>query len=83
MTRWLLLLLTLMTTSVLAEGALLKLSIDRNEATLPVFVMRHPAPLATLILLPGADAGTGKSTTAAQHEYNLWLIHRPTNGAQS
>ena len=60
MTRWLLLLLTLMTTSVLAEGALLKLSIDRNEATLPVFVMRHPAPLATLILLPGADAGTGK-----------------------
>ena len=41
------------------EG-MLQLDLGRGEARLPVYVMPHPQATATLILLPGGDAGTGK-----------------------
>lgn len=43
----------------LQEG-LLQMDLGRGDARLPVYVMPHPEAKATLILLPGGDAGTGK-----------------------
>jgi len=60
MTRWILLFVAALTMPALAEERLVRMNLDRPEATLPVVVMRHPQPVATLILLPGGDAGTGK-----------------------
>lgn len=45
--------------SINAEEGMLKLDISRNDAHLPLYVMSNPNALATLILLPGGDAGTG------------------------
>ena len=42
-----------------AEEGMLKLDISRNDAHIPLYVMSNPNALATLILLPGGDAGTG------------------------
>lgn len=39
-----------------------QMPLDRADATLPVFVLPHPQATATVILLPGGDAGTGKIT---------------------
>ncbi|MEI6791314.1 MAG: hypothetical protein WCK42_09050 [Myxococcaceae bacterium] len=41
-----------------AEEGMLKLDVSRNGAHLPLYVMSNPNALATLILLPGGDAGT-------------------------
>lgn len=43
-----------------AQEGMLQLDVGRGDARLPVFVMPHPKATATLILLPGGDAGTGK-----------------------
>lgn len=43
-----------------AQAHWVQLPINRGEARLPIFVMPHPGATATLILLPGGDAGTGK-----------------------
>ena len=45
--------------SPVPEG-LLQFDIGRGEARLPVYAMPHPKATATLVLLPGGDAGTGK-----------------------
>ena len=41
-----------------AQEGMLQLDISRNGAHLPLYVMSNPNALATLILLPGGDAGT-------------------------
>ncbi|PHY06760.1 MAG: alpha/beta hydrolase [Alcaligenaceae bacterium] len=46
--------------TVHAEEGMVKLDLSRNGAHLPMYVMSNPHALATLILLPGGDAGTGK-----------------------
>lgn len=51
------LLLTVFNTQ--AEEGMLKLDVSRSGAYLPLYVMSNPNALATLILLPGGDAGTG------------------------
>jgi len=43
-----------------AQEGMLQLDVGRGDARLPVFVMPNPKATATLILLPGGDAGTGK-----------------------
>lgn len=45
---------------VATQEGLVQLDIGRGDARLPVYVMPHPQATATLILLPGGDAGTGK-----------------------
>lgn len=45
---------------VCAEGSMVPMDIARANANLPTYVMPHPQAIATLILLPGGDAGTGK-----------------------
>jgi len=42
-----------------AEEGMLKLDLSRSNAHLPLYVMTNPNAIATLILLPGGDAGTG------------------------
>lgn len=43
-----------------AEEAMIKLDIARGDAHLPMYVMTQPQAKATVILLPGGDAGSGK-----------------------
>ena len=43
-----------------AEEAMVAMDIGRGDARLPAYVMSQPNAQATLILLPGGDAGTGK-----------------------
>ena len=54
------LLLALMGLTAQAEEKMVKLDIARADAHLPMDVMTQPQAKATLILLPGGDAGTGK-----------------------
>jgi pimeloyl-ACP methyl ester carboxylesterase len=54
------LLLALSCLSVHADEKMVKLDIARADAHLPIFVMTQPQAKATLILLPGGDAGSGK-----------------------
>lgn len=54
------LLLALMGVGAQAEETMVKLDIARADAHLPVFVMTQPQAKATLVLLPGGDAGSGK-----------------------
>ena len=60
MKRWLLLLTAFLTPPALAGASLVRMNLERGDATVPVVVMRHPQARATLILLPGGDAGTGR-----------------------
>ncbi len=43
-----------------ADESMVKLDIGREAAQLPVYVMTQPDAVATVILLPGGDAGSGK-----------------------
>lgn len=43
-----------------AQEGFVQLDIGRDEARLPVYVIPNPGATASLILLPGGDAGTGK-----------------------
>lgn len=43
-----------------AQEGMVQLDIGRGDARLPMYVMSHPNATATLILLPGGDASTGK-----------------------
>jgi len=43
-----------------AQDGFVQLPLERGEAKLPVYVMRHAQAIATVVLLPGGDAGTGK-----------------------
>ncbi len=43
-----------------AEENMVKLDVGREAAQLPVYVMTQPEAVATLILLPGGDGGSGK-----------------------
>lgn len=53
-------LLSLMSVTVHAQEGMLQMDVGRGEARLPVYVMPNPNATATVILLPGGDAGTGK-----------------------
>lgn len=54
------LLLALSGLAVHADEKMVKLDIARADAHLPMFVMTQPQAKATLVLLPGGDAGSGK-----------------------
>ncbi len=45
---------------VQAQEGMVYMDIGRGEARLPTYVMPNPQATATVILLPGGDAGTGK-----------------------
>ena len=53
-------LLALTCLSAQAEEKMVQLDIGRADARLPMYVMTQPQATATLILLPGGDAGSGK-----------------------
>jgi pimeloyl-ACP methyl ester carboxylesterase len=57
---WLLMSLLLWAAAAQAEEMLLPLDIGRGDARMPVYLLSRPDAAATLILLPGGDAGTGK-----------------------
>ncbi len=60
--RRFLVLVTLSITAFVANAGetWVKLDIGRGDAHLPLYVMSNPGAVATLVLLPGGDAGTGK-----------------------
>lgn len=79
---------------VQAAEAFLHLDIARGPARLPVYVMTNPQAVATLILLPGGDAGTGtivegKPTSRNflsrsrelfhAENFNVLVVYRPTD----
>ena len=43
-----------------AQEGMVYMDMGRGEARLPIYVMQNPSATATVILLPGGDAGTGK-----------------------
>lgn len=43
-----------------AQESMVQMDIGRGDARLPTYVMPNPNATATIILLPGGDAGTGK-----------------------
>lgn len=43
-----------------AQEGMVQMDIGRGDARLPTYVMPNPQAIATLILLPGGDASTGK-----------------------
>jgi len=53
-------LLLFMSTFACAEEGMVLMDLGRGEARLPTYVMSNTKAIATLILLPGGDAGTGK-----------------------
>jgi pimeloyl-ACP methyl ester carboxylesterase len=53
-------LLIFLACSARAQEAMIDIDIGRGGASIPAYVMRHPQAIATLVLLPGGDAGSGK-----------------------
>jgi pimeloyl-ACP methyl ester carboxylesterase len=49
-----------LSTAVSAQESMIDIDIGRSGASIPAYSMRHPQAVATLILLPGGDAGSGK-----------------------
>jgi len=49
-----------MSTFACADEGMVLLALGRGEARLPTYVMSNNKAIATLIMLPGGDAGTGK-----------------------
>lgn len=45
---------------VQAQESMVQMDVGRGDARLPTYVMPNPNATATIILLPGGDAGTGK-----------------------
>lgn len=54
------LLLSFTTLAARAEEKMVQLAIERAGAHLPMYVMTQPQAKATVVLLPGGDAGSGK-----------------------
>jgi hypothetical protein len=55
-----LMLLTCSALGAYADETMIQLDIGRGDARLPIYVMSNSKATATIILLPGGDAGTGK-----------------------
>lgn len=55
-----LVILLLLHATVKANEGWVQIDVGRGDARLPTYVMQNPKALATLILLPGGDAGIGK-----------------------
>jgi hypothetical protein len=46
--------------SVAAQDGMVEIDLERNGASIPAYAMRHPNAKATLVLLPGGNASSGK-----------------------
>jgi hypothetical protein len=63
-----------------AQESMIEIDIERNGASIPAYVMRHPQAVATLVLLPGGDAGSGKiingKPASGNKEYGkpVWFV---------
>lgn len=59
--RWLVCLFAfLLSLTAQAQEGMVQMEIGRAEARLPIYVMPNPSAAATVILLPGGDASTGR-----------------------
>lgn len=67
---------------VFAEEQMIKLNIGRADAHLPLYVMTQPQATATLVLLPGGDAGTGKLVEDQPTSKNFLVRSRALFAAQ-
>jgi hypothetical protein len=65
-----------------ADGGLMKLDMGRDTAHLPVYVMTQPDAMATVILLPGGDAGTGQVVDGQPTSKNFLVRSRALFAAQ-
>ena len=68
--------------AVYAEEQMVKLDIGRGDAHLPIYVMTQPQATATLVLLPGGDAGTGKVVDGQPTSKNFLVRSRALFAAQ-
>ena len=68
------LLLVLASAAGHAEEAFVRLDVGRGQARVPLYVMSNPQALATLVLLPGGDAGTGKIVDRRELGKPVWLV---------
>jgi pimeloyl-ACP methyl ester carboxylesterase len=46
--------------SAMAQEGMVEIRVERDGASMPAYAMRHPQAKATLVLLPGGDASSGK-----------------------
>lgn len=76
------LLVCLNSLAVYAEEQMVKLDIGRGDAHLPIYVMTQPQATATLVLLPGGDAGTGKVVDGQPTSKNFLVRSRALFAAQ-
>lgn len=67
---------------VYAEEQMVKLDIGRANAHLPIYVMTQPQATATLVLLPGGDAGTGKVVEGQPTSKNFLVRSRALFAAE-
>ena len=67
---------------VYAKEQMVKLEIGRANAHLPIYVMTQPQATATLVLLPGGDAGTGKLVEGQPTSKNFLVRSRALFAAQ-
>jgi pimeloyl-ACP methyl ester carboxylesterase len=89
-----LLLLALVGVVAGAQEAFIQIDLGRSEARLPVYVLRNPQAVATLILLPGGDAGPGKIVDGKPtsgnflsrsrelfhaQDFNVLVVYRPSD----
>jgi pimeloyl-ACP methyl ester carboxylesterase len=68
--------------AVYAEEQMVKLDIGRGDAHLPIYVMTQPQATATLVLLPGGDANTGKIVDGQPSSKNFLVRSRALFAAQ-
>lgn len=57
---WFALILGLVASTLPARADMRQLPLGRGDAVLPVYVAANPQAVATLVLLPGGEAGTGR-----------------------
>jgi pimeloyl-ACP methyl ester carboxylesterase len=77
-----------------AEEKMVSIDIGRGDARLPAYAASHPEAIATLILLPGGDAGSGKIVDGkptsgnflsrsrdlfASKNFNILVLYRATD----
>jgi hypothetical protein len=87
-------LLAFVTVSAGAEEKMVQMEIGRGDARLPVYVASRPEAVATLILLPGGDGGSGEIIDGqptsnnflsrsrnlfASENFNVLVIYRATD----
>lgn len=73
---------TLLTLATSSQAQMREMPLGRGDAAVPVYVGANPQAVATLILLPGGDAGTGRIQSGEPGNGNFLVRTREMFKAQ-